>query len=506
MAVFTLQGVWKEFGIKPILRDATLSIGATDKVGAISTNGSGKSTLLQILAGWETVDSGRFQVSGNVRVAYLPQQPALAEDRTVLEQVLADSCERARLVCEYETLSAQLAQAPEDERLLGQLARVTERMDACNAWNLETHARIVLTQLGLGVLNTPIRDLSGGERKRVALAAALLTEPEVLLLDEPTNHLDVRAIDWLQGYLQAFRGAVVLVTHNRYFLDGVTERNVELEGGDLRVYEGNYAHYLAQKAELEQAAARAQQKHQAILRRELAWLRRDPKARGTKQKARVQRARELQAIDFKPAEGQVAISAPSRRLGKKAIELQQVSKAWGNRAIVRDFSYTVSPGERTGIVGRNGAGKTTLLDVVAGRLQPDAGRVEWGGTIRIGYFDQQSHHLQRARDQNQRPIDYLREVGEYLTTGEGTTISASQMLERFLFPPGHQYLPLHQLSGGEQRRLFLLRILMGHPTCCCWMSPPTTWMSKRWACWKITCKPSRVASSRSPTIATSSTG
>jgi ATP-binding cassette subfamily F protein uup len=463
MSIFTLQSVRKDFGTKDILRDASFSLEATDKVGLIGTNGSGKSTLLKMIAGIEPIDGGQLSVNSGARIVYLSQQPEVDESRTVLEQVLADSGEQMRIIREYEELSSKLAQNPENSQILARLSNVTQQMDASDAWDLETNAKIILTKLGIFNLNAQIRSLSGGERKRIALAAALLSEPDVLLMDEPTNHLDATSVEWLQSYLSKYRGAILLVTHDRYFLDRVTNRIIEIDRGDLYTYAGNYSYYLEKKALAEQAEANAQQKHQAVLRRELEWLKQAPKARGTKQKARSDRIREMQATEFKEAQGKVDISTPSRRIGKKVIELEHVFKEYGDRTLVKDFNYTFSPQERIGIIGGNGVGKSTLLDIITGRIPPDSGSVEIGATIHIGYFDQHSENLLEAKDEQQRVIDYLKEVGEQVKTADGTFISASQMLERFLFPPNQQYLPLHKLSGGEKRRLFLLRVLMSAP-------------------------------------------
>jgi ATP-binding cassette subfamily F protein uup len=318
MSIFTLQSVKKDFGIKEILKDASFSLGATDKVGLIGTNGSGKSTLLKMIAGIEPVDSGQILVNSGARIVYLPQQPDLDESRTVLEQVFADSGEQMALVREYEELSDKLAHAPGDSQLMSRLSGVMQRMDAAGAWELETNAKIILTKLGIEDVNARIGSLSGGYRKRIALAAALLSEPDVLLMDEPTNHLDALSVEWLQSYLNRFRGALLLITHDRYFLDRVTNRIIEIDRGDLYTYDGNYSYYLEKKALAEEAAASSQRKHQGVLRRELEWLSRGPKARSTKQKARIQRIAEMRVTEFKQAEGKVDISTPSRRIGKKS--------------------------------------------------------------------------------------------------------------------------------------------------------------------------------------------
>lgn len=463
MSLITLQSVKKDFGIKEILKDASLSLDVTDKVGLIGTNGSGKSTLLKMIAGLEPIDGGQILANSGATIVYLPQQPDLDENRTVLEQVFADTGEQMVLVREYEEVSDKLAHAPEDKQLMTRLSSVMQRMDAIGAWEVETNAKIILSQLGITDFNALVGTLSGGYRKRIALATALLSEPDLLLMDEPTNHLDANSVEWLQSYLNRYRGAILLITHDRYFLDKVTNRIVEIDRGDIYTYAGNYSYYLEKKALSEESAISSQRKHQGVLRRELEWLKRGPKARSTKQKARIDRIRDMQETEFKQAQGKVDISTPSRRIGKKVIELNNISKAYDGRTLIKDFTYEFSPDDRIGIIGGNGAGKSTLLDIITGRVQPDSGSVEIGGTIHIGYFNQHSEELQSALNENQRVIDYIKEEGEFVKIADGTRITASQMLERFLFPGNQQYAPIHKLSGGEKRRLFLLRVLMSAP-------------------------------------------
>jgi ABC transport system ATP-binding/permease protein len=463
MSIFTLQSVQKDFGIKEILKEASFSLDATDKVGLIGTNGSGKSTLLKMIAGLEPIDGGQLLVNSGVRVVYLPQQPDLNENYTVLQQVFADSGEQMVLVQEYEELSQKLAHAPDDSKLMARFSDVMQRMEATGAWELETKAKIILSKLGIEDFEALISNLSGGYRKRIALAAALLSEPEVLLMDEPTNHLDAMSVEWLQEYLNRYRGAILLITHDRYFLDRVTNRILEIDRGDLYTYAGNYSYYLEKKALAEESAVSTQRKHQGVLRRELEWLKRGPKARSTKQKARIDRISDMREAEFKQVQGKVEISTPGRRIGKKVIELEKVSKGYDGRTLIKEFTYEFSSDDRVGIIGGNGAGKSTLMDIVTGRIEPDSGKVEIGSTIHIGYFDQHSEQLLDALNDNQRVIDYLKEVAEFVKTADGTLITASQMLERFLFPGNQQYAPISKLSGGEKRRLFLLRVLMSAP-------------------------------------------
>ncbi|MBP0017223.1 MAG: ABC-F family ATP-binding cassette domain-containing protein [Cyanobacteria bacterium SBLK] len=465
MTILTLQGIKKDFGIKEILREASLSIEEGDKVGLIGVNGSGKSTLLKMIAGIESIDGGKRTMRSGARIVYLPQQPDVNEDCTVLEQVFADSSEQMTLVREYEALSLKLSRATEKEidRLTSRLGAIGEKMEATGAWELETKAKIVLSKLGITDFDARVGDLSGGYRKRIALATALLSEPDLLLADEPTNHLDAESVEWLQNYLQNFHGALLLITHDRYFLDRVTNRILEIDLGDLYGYAGNYSYYLEKKALAEESAASSQRKHQGVLRRELEWLKRGPKARSTKQKARIDRIHAMQETSFKAVKGKVDIDTPGRRIGKKVIELEKVSKSYGDRVLIQDFSHEFSPEDRIGIIGGNGAGKSTLMNIMTGRIPPDAGKVEIGETIHIGYFDQHSEDILSALEENRRVIDYIKDVAAYVQTADGTQISASQMLERFLFPPNQQYAPIHKLSGGEKRRLFLLKVLMSAP-------------------------------------------
>ncbi|MFM6331529.1 MAG: ABC-F family ATP-binding cassette domain-containing protein, partial [Dolichospermum sp.] len=463
MSLVTLQSVKKDFGIKELLKDANFSLDTNDKVGLIGTNGSGKSTLLKMIAGLESIDSGQILVNSGAKIVYLPQQPDIDENHTVLEQVFADSGEQMHLVKEYEELSDKLAHYPDDSQLMSRLSSVMQRMDATGAWEVETNAKIILTKLGIADFDVKVGTLSGGYRKRIALAAALISEPDLLLMDEPTNHLDALSVEWLQSYLNRYRGALLLITHDRYFLDRVTNKIIEIDRGDIYTYTGNYSYYLEKKALAEESAVSTQRKHQGILRRELEWLKKGPKARSTKQKARIERAHALRDTEFKQLNGKVDISTIGRRIGKKVIDLKNVSKAYNGRTLIKDFTYEFSPEDRIGIIGGNGAGKSTLMDIITARVKPDSGSVEIGSTIHIGYFNQHSEELLTAVNEDQRVIDYIKEEGEFIEISDGTKITASQMLERFLFPGNQQYAPIHKLSGGEKRRLFLLRILISAP-------------------------------------------
>ncbi len=469
MTLITLQNIEKDFGIKEILRDSSFSIEENDKVGLIGVNGSGKSTLLKAIAGIDTFDRGTVTVKSGARIVYLPQQPNLNEEKTVLDEVFNESNEKLRLVREYESLSQKIENPSstlpyeEREKLTNKLTRVIEKMETLDAWELETKAKIILTKLGIQDFDTPVGSLSGGYRKRISLATALLQEPDLLLMDEPTNHLDAESVEWLQNYLDSFGGAILLITHDRYFLDNVTNRIIEIDRAELYTYSGNYSYFLEKKALQEAADAKIQHKHQGILRRELEWLKRGPKARSTKQRARIDRIHDMQDVEFKEDRGKVAIDTPGRRIGKKVIELHNITKGYNGRTLIKDFSYEFTPTDRIGIIGGNGAGKSTLMNIIIGKVAPDSGTVEIGSTIHIGYFDQHSEDLLNAIDTDKRVIDYIKDIAAYVTTADGSQISASQMLERFLFNPNQQYSPIHKLSGGEKRRLFLLQVLMSAP-------------------------------------------
>ncbi|MCX5965482.1 MAG: ABC-F family ATP-binding cassette domain-containing protein [Cyanobacteria bacterium] len=464
MALLTLRSIRKDFGIKEVLKEGNFVLENRDRVGLIGTNGSGKSTLLKMIAGIEPIDGGEIEIPSGIRVVYLPQQPDVDEEKTVLEQIFTDSGDVMALIKEYEAVSEALADPDADQdKLLNKLSSLTHQMDQTGAWELETQATIALNQLGITDFTTRVGDLSGGYRKRIAIATALIAQPDVLLMDEPTNHLDADSVEWLQAYLSRYTGSLLLVTHDRYFLDQVTNRILEIDRAELFNYEGNYSYYLEKKAAQEESSASSQRKFAGVLRRELEWLKKGPKARSTKQKARIGRVEEMKATEFKAVQGKVEISTMGRRIGKKVAELTDVSKSYGDRTLIKDFTYEFTPDDRIGIIGMNGAGKSTLMNLITGRIEPDSGTVDIGSTIQFGYFDQHSDELQSGINNNQRVIDYLKDVAELVKTSDGSIITASQMLERFLFSPNQQYSPIGKLSGGEKRRLFLLQVLLAAP-------------------------------------------
>jgi ATP-binding cassette subfamily F protein uup len=462
MNLLAVRSLRKDFGIKEVLKNASFSLSRGSKVGLIGTNGSGKSTLLKILAGLEQSDTGEIWFNSGSKVIYLPQQPDLDENKTVLEQVFADNDQQMSLLREYEEISEKLTLGKGDlDRLSNRLASLSQEMESSGVWELENNAKIILNKLGIQDFSLKIGGLSGGYRKRIALASALLSTPDILLMDEPTNHLDAISVEWLQGYLSRYQGALLLITHDRYFLDRVTNTIFEIDRGELYSYAGNYAYYLEKKAAAEDSDTSTQRKFGGILRRELEWLKKGPKARSTKQKARIDRIAQMQDREFREVQGKVAITTAQRRIGKKVIELKNVSKSYDGRTLINDFSYIFNPEDRIGIIGGNGVGKSTMMDIITGRIEPDSGKVEIGSTIHIGYFDQHCDDL--VANQEQRVIDYLKDVAELVKTSDGSVITASQMLERFLFPPSQQYAPIGKLSGGEKRRLFLLRVLISAP-------------------------------------------
>jgi len=476
VSAISLVGVRKDFGIRTLFNDLTLHIGERERLGLIGPNGAGKSTLLRLLAGLEPPGAGERRLDPRSRVVLVSQEPEIDPERTVLEQVFAASGEKMELLRRYTEVSGALAHAhaegQDDTALLAELGQLNARMDQSQAWGLEQQIREVLDRLGIDDVGRRVGDLSGGYRKRLALAAALVADPDVLLLDEPTNHLDADGVQWLQGWLQRFGGALVLITHDRYVLDQVTERIVEVDRGEARAYSGNYAYYLQRKGEEEAAAAASEAKLRGVLRRELEWLKRGPKARSTKQKARIQRIEALRETPKRQSKGELSLASERRRLGRRAIEIEALS-VWasddalqaGGKPLLQDFSYDFSPEDRVGIIGPNGSGKSTLLDLIAGRRAPHHGRLELGSTVKLACFDQHSDTALDGVDaagRERKVIDVVQEAASRVEL-DGSSLTASQLLERFLFPPAQQHQPVSRLSGGERRRLHLCRLLIEAP-------------------------------------------
>ncbi|WP_077369112.1 ABC-F family ATP-binding cassette domain-containing protein [Anaerosalibacter sp. Marseille-P3206] len=454
MNLLNVENISKSYNENKLLKNISLGINEGDKIGLIGINGTGKTTLLKIIAGIEEADEGRIVKGSAVRIGYLPQKIAFDPNATVEEQVFRGNSKNMVLLRKYEE-AINNPNTPSEE-----IVRLTHQMDAMDVWNLENEAKAVLTKLGITDFKAKVGDLSGGQRKRIALASALINPSELLILDEPTNHLDNDTIEWLEEYLGKRKGALLMITHDRYFLDMVVNKIVELDGGNLYSYEGNYNSYLEKKLEREEMEVASEKKRRSLLRKELAWMKQGAKARSTKQKARIDRFNELneRVTNLLPDEN-LEISVGNRRLGKKVIELNHVSKSYDGKKIIDDFDYIVLRDDRIGILGPNGSGKSTLINIMAGNIEPDAGSVEIGDTVKIGLYSQETHHI----DDSLRVIDYIKEGSDNITTAEGVKISASQMLEKFLFPPYVQWTPIAKLSGGEKRRLHLLRVLMEEP-------------------------------------------
>ena len=466
MSLISLVDASKDFGIRTLFENLTLHIREGDRVGLIGPNGAGKSTLLRVLSGKEPLGGGERRCSSRLRIELVGQDSTVEPGLTVLEQVLAGCGEKRELLLRFSAVSEAVAQSPEDTMLMRELGALSERMDEESAWGLEQQCQEVLQRLGISDLHRPVEDLSGGYRKRVGLASALVAGPDVLLLDEPTNHLDAAAVEWLQSWLDRYPGAVVLVTHDRYVLDRVTRRIVEVDRGQAASIDGNYSAYLQRKADQEISEAAEAARFKSVMRRELAWLRQGPKARSTKQKARIQRIEEMRSGPAKTNRSHLEMSSISRRIGKLVIEAQQLTVTADGRVdgavLLKDFTYSFSPEDRVGIIGPNGSGKSSLLDLIAGRRQATSGTLRVGETVHLGYLDQHTDALTEGRGLERKVIEFVEEAASRIDLG-GEQLSASQLLERFLFPPAQQHSPLSKLSGGERRRLSLCRMLIQAP-------------------------------------------
>lgn len=421
MSVINVEHISKLYGDKMILEDLSCSVDEGDKIGIIGINGTGKSTLLRIIAGEEEADEGKIIFSNGMTIGWMGQNPEFDEESSILKYV----CEGKKIEDDY---------------------------------GYESDAKAMLTVLELENFDEKIKNLSGGQKKRAALCKVLLQKPDILILDEPTNHLDNKMSDWLENYLKSFRGVLLMVTHDRYFLDKVTNHIWEVEGGKVYYYDENYSGYLERKAEREERELASERKRQSILRSEVKWVMRGARARSTKQKARLERFEQLKAMDSPKTAKQVEMGSVGTRLGKKTIELYDISKAYGDKVLFKHFSYIFKRFERIGFVGHNGCGKSTLMKILADLEQADSGAIEWGETIKIGYFAQECEVM----DERERVIDYIKDAAEYVRTSEGL-VSASKMLERFLFSSDMQYTPIAMISGGERRRLYLLKVLMQSP-------------------------------------------
>ncbi|KEH98207.1 ABC-F family ATP-binding cassette domain-containing protein [Clostridium botulinum] len=460
MNLLSIENLTKSYGEKVLFKNLSLGINEGEKIGLIGINGTGKSSLLKIIAGDDDdYDEGKIIKNNDVRIEYLSQNTNFHEDSTVLDAIFKGNSSVMRVVRDYENIVSSLEQNPTDESLQKKLVTLNNKMDAENAWEIENKAKTILTKLGITNFDDKVGTLSGGQKKRIALAAALINPCELLILDEPTNHIDNETVKWLEDYLNDRKGALVMITHDRYFLDRVTNRILELHNGNLYSYEGNYSMFVESKAERQQLMESLESKRQNLLRRELAWIKRGAKARSTKQKARIDRFEDLKSKVIDVDKEKMEISIQGSRLGKKVIGIEGLNKTYEDRNLINDFSYIFTPGDRVGIIGKNGMGKSTLLNIIIDKIKADSGNIDIGETVKIGYFSQKYEGM----DDNMRVIEYIREAAEFIKDAEGNSISATKMLERFLFPSELQYTYISKLSGGEKRRLYLLRVLMYAP-------------------------------------------
>lgn len=459
MNIVSIEKLSKSYGMKNLFSNISFGIDENDKIGLIGVNGTGKSTFLKVIAALEEADDGKVIIGSKIEVQYLAQNPDFNPQDTVLDQLFKGYSPIMKLLRQYEQLLVAVSNHSEDEGLQKQLIVLSQQMDAMNGWQLESEAKIILTQLGIIDFTAKVGTLSGGQRKRIALASALIHPADLLILDEPTNHIDNDTVAWLEDYLEKRKGALLMITHDRYFLDRVVNRIVELDKGNLYCYTGNYSLFLDLKMQREADQEASENKRQNLLRNELAWMRRGAKARTTKQKARIERFETLSDEKVDLSHDKVEITAGASRLGRKIIELSDVSKSFEGRSLIEKFSYIVLRDDRMGIVGPNGSGKSTLLNLITQKIKPDSGVIEIGQTVKIGYFSQENIDM----NDNLRVIEYIKEEANFIPAADGGEISASQMLERFLFSPEMQWTPIRKLSGGEKRRLYLLRILMAAP-------------------------------------------
>ncbi|MBQ5673226.1 MAG: ABC-F family ATP-binding cassette domain-containing protein [Phascolarctobacterium sp.] len=459
MMILSAENLSFSYGDRVLFKNINFNVEEGDKVGIIGVNGTGKSTFLKMIANRDA-GGGKMIIPGTVVMEYLPQDPPFEPQATVLEQIFKGDSPLMVLLRKYETAVEEAVAHPDDVKLQKVLLDLQQEMDNKYAWQLESEAKAVLHQLGITNLQQKMEELSGGQRKRVALAGVLVRPSDLLILDEPTNHMDNSTVAWLEQQLLKRKGALLMVTHDRYFFDRVVNRTLEIDNGQGYLYVGNYSLFLEKREERRIAEASAAQKLRNIYRRELAWISRGAEARRTKKKDRVERFAQIKAeVENVQVEANLEMSSVSSRLGKTTIELNNIGMVYDGVDYIKDFSYILLRNDRVGIVGPNGAGKSTLMDIIAGKLQPTSGSMTVGQTVKIGYFSQHSEFP----DTSQKVLEYIKEVNNYIDTADGTRISAAQMLERFLFPPDLQWVPVNKLSGGEQRRLYLLRVLMSAP-------------------------------------------
>ncbi|MCT4594761.1 MAG: ATP-binding cassette domain-containing protein [Anaeromicrobium sp.] len=459
MNVLSVENITKTYGEKILFKDISFNISDAEKIGIIGTNGTGKSSLLKILGGIDSPDSGTIKIPNGIRIEYLPQNPEFDPDATILKQIFRGESPILKLIREYESTLEEVSENPNNPSLQDKLLKLTDQMNGQDAWELESQVKTVLTKLGITSFNKKMKELSGGQKKRVALASALISPCDLLILDEPTNHMDNMTIDWLEKYLATRKGALLMITHDRYFLDRVVNKTLELDKGKMYTYMGNYSYFTEKKLERKDLESSMEKKRQSLYKKELEWIRTGAKARTTKQKARIQRFEDLKEKKINIEEENLEISVGHSRLGKKIIEINNISKSFPGNDLIKNFNYTFVKEDKIGIIGPNGMGKSTLLNLITGKLPLDGGSIDIGPTVKIGYFSQESQDM----NPNLRAIEYIKEVAEFVTTADGTKISASQMMERFLFTSHMQWTYIYKLSGGERRRLYLLSVLMMAP-------------------------------------------
>ncbi len=458
MNLISIDGISKMQGDKRLLESVSFGIDSGDKVALIGINGSGKTTLLNMIAGCEPLDSGQISRNNELKISMLAQTPPFDPQSPVLEHVFKCGGEKIELIKRYEHLNSQIGKSY-DQSLQNEIDAVTEKMNGCGAWHFEGQVKSILEKLSIFDLEKKMGELSGGMLKKVSLAASLINECNLLILDEPTNHLDIATVEWLEQYLRKTDKALIMVTHDRYFLDRVCNRIIEIEKLKIIQYGGNYSYYLEKKAEIINSELVTEQRNKTVLKNELKWLGRGAKARSTKQKARIERIEKLRSnVSLKEEEMDASVLS-ERRLGKKILELKDISKSYGGKKIINPFSYVFKKGERIGIIGPNGSGKTTFLNLISRRIESDSGEIDTGVNTAIGYFDQYSSAL----DGDSLVIDFAKKSGEFIQNEDNKYIHVSEMLERFLFPPELQYSKISKLSGGERRRLYLLHVLLQNP-------------------------------------------
>lgn len=457
MNYLTAENLSKSFGAKPLFTNISLSLSENQKTALIAANGSGKTTLLKMLAGKETTESGQVVVRRGITVGYLEQDPALVANATIRENLFMGDNKMLQLIGEYEVA---LLMSETNNGDTAELESLMHQMDDMNAWDYEAKVSEVMGKLNIHDLNQRVENLSGGQRKRIALAKLLIEEPDLLLLDEPTNHLDLDMIEWLESYLKRLRKTLLLITHDRYFLDNVCDTILELENGEIFQYKGNYSYFLEKKEERRMMLASEMDKAQNLFRRELDWMRKQPKARTTKQKARIDSFYETEEkVSNKVEEKRMSITMQMNRMGSKILELENVCKQYGEKVLLKDFSHTFKRGEKIGILGRNGTGKSTLLKMIMNEVRPDKGRIKAGETIVFGYYSQDGLIMK----EDKRLIDVAKEICEYVDTGGGNYLPVAQFLQHFNFDYQKQHTFVSKLSGGEKRRLYLMTILLKNP-------------------------------------------